>query len=133
MGKVHRRIFSAHIAQALRCGGSVVGAGPAISRNFTDKSKWAQVAVLVAGVTFNVIFAWLLISGGYMVGLPSSVSDDLSVRYPQNLTGVHLTVTSVLPSSPAEQAGLKVGDSIVGVSSDESVSAGSLQGAQTDA
>jgi regulator of sigma E protease len=86
------------------------------SRNFANKNRGIQVAVLVAGIIFNLIFAWLLISGGYMVGLPSSVSDDLSVRYPSALTDINLTITSITPKSPADNAGLRVGDTLSSVS-----------------
>jgi regulator of sigma E protease len=37
------------------------------SRSFIYKPKWVQAAVLVAGVTFNLLFAWLLI---FIISLP---------------------------------------------------------------
>ena len=47
--------------------------GPERNRSFVHKPKWIQAAVLVAGVTFNVLFAWILISIGFMSGLPTPV------------------------------------------------------------
>lgn len=78
-------------------------------RSFVRKSKWWQVAILAAGVSFNILFAWMVISLGLMVGLPTASSDY--AQYP--LKDSHLAITSVLPESPAAKAGLKIGDSIV--------------------
>ncbi len=79
------------------------------SRSMYYKPKWVQALVLVAGVTFNIIFAWLLISLGYMIGQPSPVD-----RVGQGtVVNAHVVVTDVLSKSPAEAAGLKPGDTIV--------------------
>ena len=82
--------------------------GPGASRSMVNKPKWQQFLVLVAGISFNIIFAWLLISFGFMSGLPSSVS-----QYPSaNFSNTKIVITSVLSGSPAEKSGLKVGDAI---------------------
>lgn len=77
-------------------------------KNFTQVSKKWQAAILVAGVTCNIIFAWFLFSLGFMIGLPTSVENDFGgvVKNPV------LTITKVLASSPAQMAGLKSGDKI---------------------
>jgi len=80
------------------------------NRNFQYKSKWIQAAVLVAGVTMNMVFAWFLISLGFMIGLPTPVDSGLGkVKDP------HVVVVEVMPNSPAEKAGLHVGDTILSV------------------
>lgn len=79
--------------------------GPDRERSFVNKSKLTQVGVLGAGVVFNIILAWLLISIGLMVGLPTSAT--LSSH---ELRDVELTLVSVLPNSPAAEAGLTSGD-----------------------
>lgn len=83
--------------------------GPDSSRSFVHKPKLHQAAVIVAGVTFNVIFAWLLISLGFMIGLPTSVTNT---NNPSKVENVRLVVTAVAPESPAATAGIKVGDTI---------------------
>ncbi len=81
--------------------------------SFFYKPKWVKALVLVAGVTFNIIFAWILISTGFMIGLPAPVGHS-SLGEVRNLKTI---VTEVLPNSPAEIAGLVPGDTIVSVSS----------------
>lgn len=83
------------------------------SSSFFYKSKWIQSAVLVAGVTFNIIFAWLLISLGFMIGLPSPVEHTGFGE----VSNIRLTITEVLTDSPAQKAGLQTGDVITSASS----------------
>lgn len=85
--------------------------GPERKRSFVNKPKWVQAIVLSAGVVFNVLFAWILFSVVFMIGMPSIVTeDDLVKSYVQE---VQLTITSVLPDSPASNAGLQIRDEIV--------------------
>jgi regulator of sigma E protease len=84
----------------------------AAGKSFVEAPRYAQALVLVAGVAFNVIFAWLLISGGYMLGLPTSTSAVSDAQYVQN---PRLVITMVSPDSPALAAGLKVGDVITNI------------------
>lgn len=85
------------------------------NRSFVSKSKTQQALVLVAGVTFNMVFAWLLISAGYLIGLPTPVDYNGAgeVKDPR------VIVTSVMEGSPAEEAGIEVGDAIASVSAGE--------------
>lgn len=75
------------------------------SGSFTSKSKWAQSAVLLAGVTMNVLFAWVLVSVAFGIGVKSSV-DEADAG-----PNAALTITSVLPGSPAAEA--KLGGGVV--------------------
>jgi len=86
---------------------------------FTSRPKWAQALVLIAGVSFNFLLAWLLISAGFMSGLPVSVDQFENAR----ITDTSLMLFDVLPDSPAEKAGLETGDIILYLSAgkDESV------------
>ncbi|HBB49468.1 TPA: RIP metalloprotease RseP [Candidatus Nomurabacteria bacterium] len=80
------------------------------SRSFASKAKWKQALVLFAGVFANFLLAWLLFSFGFMSGLPTSVGNEVAGY---KLQDVNLVVISVVPQSPAENAGLQVGDKIV--------------------
>ncbi len=85
---------------------------PEARESFVRKPRLIQAAVLVAGVACNIIFAWILISGGFMVGLPTSTS---AVDDPSQIRDAKLLITSVSPESPAFMSGLKSGDQITGV------------------
>ena len=76
------------------------------SDSFAAKSKFAQAAVLIAGVTMNVLFAWVLFVGVYIVGLPTAV-DEVGAT-----DAAVLTVTQVLPDGPADKAFLPLGAEI---------------------
>ena len=82
-------------------------------RSFVAKSKWAQTAVLIAGVTMNVLFAWLLYLIVFIVGVPT-VMDEASAS-PE----AELVVTQVLADSPAAAAGIPVGAVITGLVHEE--------------
>ncbi len=86
------------------------------SRNFAYKPKLVQTAVLGAGVFFNIIFAWVLISFGSMFGLPTPVSEA-----PDRVIDPKLVITQISPDSPAERSGIKPGDVISAVSSQDRV------------
>lgn len=79
------------------------------SRSFIAKSKWAQAAVLIAGVTMNILFAFVLFFIVYTTGV-STVVDEATAG-PE----ARLVVTQVVPGGPADVAGLKAGVSIVEV------------------
>src|SRR3989344_6732626 len=78
--------------------------------SFQTKNRGIQAAVLVAGVVGNFLFAWLLISFGFMSGLPSPAGLALPLENQRTV------ITVVVPGSPAAQAGLKSGDAIVSMS-----------------
>ena len=84
-----------------------------VTDNFQSKNRGIQASVLVAGVVGNFLFAWLLISLGFIAGLPAP--DNLSLPVENTRT----VITTVLPLSPAATAGLKSGDVIVSLSRGE--------------
>ncbi len=87
--------------------------GPESSSSLVHKPKLHQAAVVVAGVVFNVLFAWVLISLGFMIGLPTPISSGIGVH---EVKDPKLVITSVLSGSPAFEEGLKAGDVIVSIS-----------------
>ncbi|MDO8590294.1 MAG: M50 family metallopeptidase [bacterium] len=78
--------------------------------NFQSKRRGIQASVLVAGVVGNFMFAWLLISLGFITGLPAPESLSLP------LENAHTVITVVLPASPAASVGIKSGDTVVSLS-----------------
>lgn len=81
-------------------------------RSLIHKPKLVQAWVLIAGITFNILFAWVLVSLGFMVGLPFPADD---ATYGSRVQDAQVVLTEILPGSPAEASGLKAGDDIVAV------------------
>lgn len=86
---------------------------PADKRNFQNISWWKQVIVLVAGVTFNIIFAWILLSISLMVGTSKAAVEGIPSQYVKGETKVF--IQQVMSSSPAEKVGIQPGDFIISV------------------
>ncbi|MBI3888571.1 site-2 protease family protein [Candidatus Nomurabacteria bacterium] len=83
------------------------------SRSLVSKPAWKQALVLFAGIFANFLLAWLLFSFGFMSGLPTSADSAIAGT---KVSDIHLVIISILPKSPAENAGLKVGDKIISMS-----------------
>lgn len=91
--------------------------GPDKDRSFVHKPKWVQTIVLAAGVCMNVVLAWILISVSLMSGVAVSEHD-----YPgRELQDVQIMITTVVPNSPAHEAGVKGGDVITSIASGDDV------------
>lgn len=88
--------------------------------SFYYKPKWIQALILVAGVAFNIVFAWMLISATFMIGFPATEGHS---KFGE-VKDAKMTITAVSPESPAQVSGLKTGDTVLFVSS----SAGFSQG-----
>jgi regulator of sigma E protease len=81
-------------------------------RAFYRRSKWAQSAVLLAGITMNIIFAWFLFSIVLTIGVPTAV--DEATASPE----VELVVAGTLSGAPADGQ-LPIGATIVSAKSGE--------------
>lgn len=88
-------------------------------KNFGGKSFLARLSVLAAGVVMNVVFAWVLISIGMGLGLPTVVSEGDQLPPNARLRDVSVAIIEVTKDSPADAAGLKVGDQIVRVNNEQ--------------
>ncbi len=73
------------------------------SRAFTSRPKLAQAVVLIAGVSMNVIFAFLLFVVALSVGVQTSVTEESAS------SNAELIITEVIPDTPAYKAGLPAG------------------------
>lgn len=104
------RIYGENAADAA----SDAGTGKDISGSFTEKSKWAQALVLVAGVTMNVLFAWVLFAAALMIGVPAAVDEATATPNAQ------LLIQEVVPDGAAAAAGITSGSVITKVVTDGS-------------
>jgi len=80
------------------------------ARSFVHKPKWQQIAVLSAGVFFNFVFAAIIVAIAFTSGVPAS--SESYPEYKDKMVDTHIAVTFVTPGSPADIAGLKVGDTL---------------------
>jgi regulator of sigma E protease len=71
-------------------------AGEGDPGSFTSKPWWAQAIVLAAGVTMNIVLALVVLTIAFSVGTQMSTGD--------------VRVRSVASDSPAQKAGIQVGD-----------------------
>ena len=85
--------------------------GPESRRSFVNQPKWKQIAVLCAGVFFNLLLAWLLISASLMIG--SAFSSESPLFGGEWTSKPSLTVIEVMKGSPAQKAGIATGDIIL--------------------
>lgn len=80
---------------------------------FNHKPIWQRAIVLVAGVTMNVLLAWIVLSIGFTTGLPSIIDDTIPSA--AQIRSEQVQVINVLPESPAAESGISKGDIILTV------------------
>ncbi|MFA6601680.1 MAG: site-2 protease family protein [Candidatus Paceibacterota bacterium] len=99
--------------------------GPDKKRSFVHKKGWQKILVLAAGVSFNFIFAWLI----YVIVFSSGVtaSTTLFDKYQTSFKNTRIIVSGISAKSPAETAGLKVGDILTGLNQQETISVTDIQ------
>jgi regulator of sigma E protease len=80
--------------------------------HFANKKIWQRASMISAGVVMNIILAAVLIIFGFMIGLPQGL-DNISPR--AQITDKKIQIVEVMPDSPAEKAGLRIGDVIASI------------------
>jgi len=88
--------------------------------SFVNKSRWIQAAVLVAGVVFNIVFAWALFVVILISGAPTSITAENTA----DATDTFVLISNVMENAPAAQAGLVANDIIISASNDTTTFSG---------
>lgn len=78
--------------------------------SFGAKPVWQRAIVLVAGVFMNLVLTYLLLWGVFFSGVPMAVE---SIPKGVQVRNRALVIQEVLPGSPADRAGLKVGERVI--------------------
>lgn len=79
--------------------------------SFASKGKLARFAVLFAGVAMNFVAACVLLTLGFMAGMPTVIDGPLPAG--AQVRDRDVRVMSVYPGSPAARAGVAPGDVLV--------------------
>lgn len=80
--------------------------------SFITKKPWQKTAVLTAGVLGNFLLCIVLFSIGFYIGLPTAL-DDKQTQHLKEIKNSSIQVVSINVNSPAETAGIKIGDVIL--------------------
>lgn len=80
-------------------------------RNFQNIAAWKQVVILCAGVLFNLLFAWMLMSLTLLIGTSKVALDGVNDKYIQGDRQV--LIHQILKDSPADKVGIKAGDYVL--------------------
>lgn len=80
-------------------------------KSFINQKPWRRMIILVAGVAMNFALAAVLLSIGFMIGLPSAVGGDMPAGARVSEGRIQIVGTS--ETSPATEAGVSDGDIIV--------------------
>lgn len=86
---------------------------------FGAASFWAKTKILFAGVAMNWLIAFLIFTVLAWTGMPEFLDNQFSIAADTRLEAVPVQITSVAAESPAEKAGLEVGDYILSVDGNE--------------
>ncbi|MBX4187712.1 MAG: RIP metalloprotease RseP [Candidatus Doudnabacteria bacterium] len=88
-------------------------------QSFASKGFWPRFATLIAGVTMNVIFAWVILSIAMGIGLPTVITESEHIPDSAKINNPSIVFSGVKKDSPADVAGLKVGDKILAVNGEQ--------------
>lgn len=80
--------------------------------SFVHKKIWQRALILASGVLMNFVLAAVLLSFGFMIGLPQVVDGDLG---PAKVRDAKIQIVQILGGTPAEEANLKTGDTILSI------------------
>lgn len=99
--------------------------------SFGNKSILKRAIILSAGVIMNIVLAAVIIIACLMFGLPQAL-DDAALPKNAMIRDRKVQIMQIMPDSPAEQAGLKLGDAIVSIDNQEFSSYNSVKGYVAD-
>ncbi|MCB9802686.1 RIP metalloprotease RseP [Candidatus Nomurabacteria bacterium] len=81
-------------------------------KSFANQKTWKKSVILSAGVLMNFLVAFILLTLGFMIGMPQAIDPNTDTSLIKN-QGV--VIIEVLENSAADKAGLQIGDRLVQV------------------
>lgn len=82
-------------------------------RSFINRPFGARFKVLIAGVAMNIILAWVLISLGFIFGIPAATDNPSEISKFAELKDRKIAIMEVVPNLPAAKAGMQSGDIVL--------------------
>jgi regulator of sigma E protease len=80
--------------------------------SFSYKKIWQRALIIASGVLMNFILAVVLLSFGFMIGLPQVVDGENGYA---RVRDAKIQVVQILENTPAKEAGLQMGDTILSI------------------
>ena len=77
--------------------------------SFYSRTIKERFFIVFAGVVANFLLAIILFSIGFSIGLPEAIGE----KVPEGVKDIGISVVEVAKNSPAEIAGIKIGDKII--------------------
>ncbi len=81
--------------------------------SFASKKIWQRALILTAGVAMNFLLCAILLSVGFMIGLPQAITDDEDKSL--YIRGRQIVISEVADDSPAKNAGIQMGDYLTSI------------------
>lgn len=75
--------------------------------SFASKSAAKRALIITAGVLMNVLLAWVLFSFVHFLGIPQAIENDST-----KAKNIKIQILEIKDNSPAQKAGLKIGDAV---------------------
>ncbi|HQL52793.1 MAG: RIP metalloprotease RseP [Patescibacteria group bacterium] len=94
--------------------------------SFGYQKAWKKVIVLSAGVIMNVILAGIVLGIGFIIGLPTDMSQGVDKRAIV-ITPAEVMIQSVEKNTPAETAGIQYGDVVISINDEFIVNTAQMQ------
>jgi len=86
------------------------------SDSFFTQVWWKKALVAAGGILMNIFFAFFVFAFCYFIGLPQDIEQ---INGGKIIRSVGIQIGMVMPDSPADQAGLKIGDIILNLDGQE--------------
>lgn len=91
--------------------------------SFSYQKAWKRLIILVAGVSMNIILAFVLLSIGFMIGLPGVVDQQVNGA---DITNEKVQIVQIEKNSIAEKIGLQTNDQIISIDDQNVISVESV-------
>ncbi len=83
--------------------------------SFGAAKLWPKVKIMLAGVTMNLLAAFVILTFTALVGIPKLIDKQFTVNSDTRLTKHAILIGYVDPHSPAQQVGLRVRDQLISI------------------